>query len=208
MFSNNKILIAAFVLIAFSLSTIGCRGKMRVNVKNRKDPAELSEIKSIEIPDALNALKTQFQSRDTIHLTVVQEVLIGAQSFSLFNDSNNKTIIDDIPLDGEALYGLTTTPMMEMILKFHLITDDEDQSFVYGDNILRLLASSDTEERFTTSNVKLYDFDVFGVAATTFDTGNQVHDGFQGWINPISSPVVWDKENNVLTNGWPNIINR
>ncbi len=172
---------------------------------------------------SLQGGKVYFQTRDTITINIKREVIDGADSFSLLNITNSGTddskavqvVQEKVPSLGlhEGGFALATVDDQTVQLQFFPGDSQFAGKFFYGKNILKVVANDEANPRYATVEIFLQDFDVFGVAVTSFSTDVQVaiKTGaggfqFQGWVNVLSPPTV-TLGANVLTNGIFNMVN-
>ncbi len=201
---NNVLMAAMLTLVAVLL---GCRSKLSTQRVGGSGASDNSTIAYVEAPGELSSEKVQFQTRGTVSLTVGESVLAGASSFSLYNDTSGSVFFENQSIDAANLF-FTSLDSIKLSLALNMTDNEGNMRFNYGDNLIRVQALVGAEKRYTTSTIKLYDFDVLGIAAISFDKNSQIENGFQGWANVFATPTVrGDNEGHVLTSGWINMIN-
>ncbi len=190
------------------------------------DPDPVTPPVPVEQKDvmALKGGKLYFQTRDTITIEINRKVIEGAPSFSLINVTNSgnddtkaiKIVEEEVPAFGlHGGFGLAEVNGNAIQLQFYPGDAQWKGKFLYGKNKLKVIANDEDNPRFATIELFLQDFDVFGVAVTSFANNVQVAklDGpagyqFQGWVNVLSPPTVATADNkSVLTNGIFNMVN-
>lgn len=181
-------------------------------------PAEIKDVM------ALKGGKLYFQTRDTITIEIKKAVIEGAPTFSLINVTNSgeddtkaiEIVKEAVPSFGlHGGFGLAEVQGDKIQLQFYPGDGQWKGKFLYGKNKIKVVANDEANPRYATIELWLQDFDVFGVAVTSFANNVQVAkvDGpagyqFQGWVNVLSPPTVAtaDKQS-VLTNGMFNMVN-
>ncbi len=185
------------------------------------DPPQKKEVKDVM---ALKGGKLYFQTRDTITIEIQKAVIEGAPTFSLINVTNSgdddskaiEIVKEAVPAFGlHGGFGLAELQGDKIQLQFYPGDAQWKGKFVYGKNKLKVVANDEDNPRFATIELWLQDFDVFGVAVTSFANNVQVAkvDGpngyqFQGWVNVLSPPTVLASDNSTtLTHGLFNMVN-
>lgn len=182
----------------------------------KKDPAEVDDVLT------LNGEKLYFQTRDVITITIDKKILDGGSTYKLLNttkskDDDSKAIVlaeDEIKVGANLHGGFALVDAGENLqLQFFPGEAAWAGKFFYGKNSLKLFVDDEDQPRYSVTELYLVDFDVFGVAVTSFADNVQVASlsgaggyQFQGWVNVLSAPTV-KAAGTVLTHGLFNIVN-
>ena len=191
-----------------------------------QSPAPVEEKDAVHLKDE----QTYFQTRDTISFAIDKAVIDGAAKFEVLNvtdagGDDSKAIVVIPPTDvfyGEHTggFGLADTSDDKATITLYPSQPQWQGKFFYAGhdpankktNKLKVVALDDMNPRYSYVELTLDDFDVFGLAMTSFVTNTQVASGdgfqFQGWLSVLSTPsVTTDDGSSTLTNGIFNIVN-
>jgi hypothetical protein len=173
----------------------------------------------------LGGSRLYFQTRDTITLSIDEDVIQGAPTFSVLNttnsgsdDSKAVTVIQEavpsLGLADDRSFSLDQVSDGKLVLSFYPGQDNYQGKFFYGKNTLKVVANDDINPRFAIVVLTLQDFSVFDVAVTSFSTNIQVATQadpngyqFQGWVNVVGPASVSTSDHSALTTGLFNMVN-
>jgi len=186
------------------------------------DPVKEKDPELIKDVLTLQGEKLYFQTRDVITITIDKKILEGGSSFKLLNTTKSKgddskavvLVEDEIKVGANLQGGFALVDAGENLqLQFFPGESAWAGKFFYGKNTLKLFVDDEDQPRYSITELYLVDFDVFGVAVTSFADNVQVASlagangyQFQGWVNVLSPPTV-KAAGTVLTHGIFNMVN-
>ena len=186
---NIASIFSSLIIISFVTS---CRSEIKVKTITRaKKPvvATPSEIESKEIVDGLNIDRTYLQSRTPISIVISADTVKSANYFSLINESTNQTLISQQALsltdDPASSFQITNPdPALELsgyelTIKIYPLDPSFEGKFTAGENILKVLAASDTEPKQAKKTLTRKDYYLLTSGGGSFSSLEQRANGLE-----------------------------
>jgi hypothetical protein len=161
-----------------------------------------------EIPGALETTtqKDFFQYGDIISINVPEDMYLNAETISLRNETTGTNIISDNSIGNFEISSNGSDPVLVLTID---PSEFESGNVIYGDNVFEVTSKfADGFEYKSYITVSLNTFSILGASAAYFANGLHITNGFQGWFNTVTSPVVVHTQSgSKLNKGWSNVIN-
>lgn len=174
----------------------------KVNVKNRTNI-------SSETWKQIGTDRTFFQSRSVITLKL-DSILTTGLSWSLVNNTTSSTVFTypSLAIDNESVESLQLDDG-QFIVRIYPSDLLRNNALVYGANSLEVVSDSvkskSKSKKKSDFEITVDGFTAMGGLTAHLPENVQASDGFQGWINPLRSPVVVN--DGKLVTGIPVLVN-
>lgn len=186
-FYTKSICRRARCLLAFEIFLIFILAVPFATSSCRKATSRRTHGEPIHIKEGMFSKRSYFQTRNSIVLNLESSVISLGDTFSLFNDSSKKALIENEALEGELkLSAFQVSQQNSMGLNSYEVsikifpTDVSNMGkFVYGENELRLLVDDGKNGKASEYQITRRDFTKFAVGAGSFENNSARYGGLE-----------------------------
>ncbi|MBM4252934.1 MAG: hypothetical protein FJ146_13260 [Deltaproteobacteria bacterium] len=211
--TSAKPIFAAFAALVLGVNSASCR-KQTISVNGQSVGSTIDKLKAknaknvpngpsgtpIELPNALVANRSHYQTRSVVTLKIESSEVSPGAPIRLMSETTLRDLLTGVAGSlGLAAPEDPATPGWET----HFLSDDNGfvirlypsdpaiaSAMSYGENSLKLLVDESTSPKMAVSKVYLQDFPYVTMSFSSFDTSMQQQGGFQGSVDYVTGTTI------------------
>jgi len=214
--------ILAFVHVGCRKQTISINGQSvgstidKLKAKNAKNLPNGPSGAPIELPNALLASRSYYQTRSVVTLKIESSEVSPGAPIRLMSDTTLKDLLSGVAgslglqeATADAVPGWETQFLSNdggFILRLYPSDPAIASAMNYGENNLKLLVDETTTPKMAVSKIYLKDFPYVQMSFSAFDASMQQQGGFQGSVDYVTGTTITNGSYQMTTGtvGLPN----
>jgi hypothetical protein len=172
----------------------------KLKAKNAKDLPNGPSGTPIELPNALVANRSHYQTRSVVTLKIESSEVSPGAPIRLMSETTLKDLLTGVAGSlGLAAQEDPATPGWEtqflsddngFVIRLYPSDPAIASAMSYGENSLKLLVDETTSPKMAVSKVYLKDFPYVTMSFSSFDTSMQQQGGFQGSVDYVTGTTI------------------
>jgi len=221
--------LAVFFAVILGFVHVGCR-KQTISINGQNVGSTIDKLKAknaknlpngpsgapIELPNALVANRSHYQTRSVVTLKIESSEVSPGAPIRLMSETTLKDLLSGVAgslglqeVSADAMPGWETQFLSNdsgFVLRLYPSDPAIASAMSYGENNLKLLVDETTTPKMAVSKIYLQDFPYLTMSFSAFDSSMQQQGGFQGSVDYVTGTTITNGSYQMTTGtvGLPN----